>query len=256
MKLREYEKLVLESMENQTNFEEYINENMPIIELSIEELTFSKNVKVEYIEKSTLEYLEEISNIPYPSDEDFENQEFDIENKEKLIEENLRLVSFLGMRMLKQGIDFMDLVQEGTITLIEGIEKFEKTPYIKLKDFLEVEILRKMIMSINSLLESKKVEFIRFFNSKNEEFQNDEELLEELRRKTKEVEDIDYFKLKNILLPIEIEVINRYYGLNGKKSSSMYEIEKEIELEKGKGEEIFQVAINKLSMFGSELFQI
>ena len=84
----------------------------------------------------------------------------------------------------------------------------------------------------------------------------DEELLEELRRKTKEVEDIDYFKLKNILLPIEIEVINRYYGLNGKKSSSMYEIEKEIELEKGKGEEIFQVAINKLSMFGSELFQI
>lgn len=254
MNLREYEELVLQTIGKPLELEEFINEKIPSVELENQELTYSKNVEIKHIERSTLEYLEEISQIPYMEDD--ENMDFENSDTELLISANLRLVSFLGMKMLKEGIDFMDLVQEGTIALIEGVEKFKNSPYINFKNFLQIEILKKMILNINENLENKKIELLGFFEGKTEEFRDNEELLEELNRKKKEVSDKNYYELENTLFPIEIGVVELYYGLNRKESLSIYEIEKELELEAGKGEEIFQSGINKLSRFGSELFRI
>ena len=253
MRLREYEEFILENFEKKIEIENFINENMPFIEFDKEELSYAGNVEIKHIERSTLEYLEEISKLPY-LEEDL--SDYETIDTETLISMNLRLVSFLGMKLLKEGIDFMDLVQEGTIALIEGIEKFKNSPYIDLKKFLEVEILKRMIFNINESLESKKSEILCFFQGKAEEFENNDEVLEELKKKITEIKNKNYHELENTLFPLEVEVINSYYGLDRKKSFSIFEIEKELELEKEKGEEIFQSGINKLSRFGSELFRI
>lgn len=86
-------------------------------------------------------YLSEIGNIPLLTPEE-EKQLFikykqnnDIKAYKKLCESNLRLVVSIAKRYTGLGIDFMDLIQEGNIGLINGIKKFDLSKNCKLSTY-------------------------------------------------------------------------------------------------------------------------
>lgn len=85
-------------------------------------------------------YLKEIGTVPLLSaDEELElakrKSEGDEVAKQKLIEANLRLVVSIAKRYTGRGMSFLDLVQEGNLGLIKGVEKFDYEKGYKLSTY-------------------------------------------------------------------------------------------------------------------------
>ncbi|MBQ9421058.1 MAG: RNA polymerase sigma factor RpoD [Lachnospiraceae bacterium] len=85
-------------------------------------------------------YLKEIGTVPLLSaDEEIElakrKADGDKAAKERLIEANLRLVVSIAKRYTGRGMSFLDLVQEGNLGLIKGVEKFDHTKGYKLSTY-------------------------------------------------------------------------------------------------------------------------
>lgn len=106
-------------------------------ELKVEELTFSKDVK---INDPVRMYLKEIGRINLlTSDEEFEYakraEEGDEFAKQILAESNLRLVVSIAKRYVGRGMLFLDLIQEGNIGLMKAVDKFDPSKGYKFSTY-------------------------------------------------------------------------------------------------------------------------
>ena len=85
-------------------------------------------------------YLKEIGAVPLLTPEEeldlaIRKSQGDEKAKNRLIEANLRLVVSIAKRYTGRGMSFLDLVQEGNLGLIKGVEKFDYTKGYKLSTY-------------------------------------------------------------------------------------------------------------------------
>ena len=106
-------------------------------DLKVEDLTFSKDVK---INDPVRMYLKEIGRINLlTSEEEFEYakraEEGDEFAKQILAESNLRLVVSIAKRYVGRGMLFLDLIQEGNIGLMKAVDKFDPSKGYKFSTY-------------------------------------------------------------------------------------------------------------------------
>ena len=85
-------------------------------------------------------YLKEIGTVPLLSAEEeyrlaVRKSQGDEVAKQRLLEANLRLVVSIAKRYTGRGMSFLDLVQEGNLGLIKGVEKFDPEKGFKLSTY-------------------------------------------------------------------------------------------------------------------------
>ena len=121
--------------------------------LGLEDEDFSKEEEGEEIDLDAVDllegigtedpvrmYLKEIGTVPLLTAEEeyslaMKKQEGDEYAKQRLIEANLRLVVSIAKRYTGRGMSFLDLVQEGNLGLIKGVEKFDPEKGFKLSTY-------------------------------------------------------------------------------------------------------------------------
>lgn len=116
------------------------------------------------LEDDTLQtYLKEIGRISLlKSDEErnlgklIKEQNSDIA-KRKLIQANLRLVVSIAKKYIGQGVNFMDLVQEGSIGLIRASEKFDYSKNFKFSTYATWWIKQSIIRAIANYSKSIRI---------------------------------------------------------------------------------------------------
>ena len=183
------------------------------------------------------------------------------------VEKNLKKVYEMALYMLRDGISYEDLTQEGIIGLIKAHELFEDDKDFKLyKDYY---IAREMFNYINNYANYRKSAFKDYAENeihkdshlkvslkdrnkeeelKNLEKENKEKHIEEMKHLEKRAETLfDYLNLKYRLSEREIEVLVLYYGLDGHKKKTFSEISEITKIEDDSLDKILKGAMFKLS---------
>ncbi|WP_426710265.1 sigma factor [Cetobacterium sp. SF1] len=278
----QFENEVLRNLREEEEFYKFLKENkgLELLNKRIGKVSVEKIGQNYFLEDMVAEFLEEIShNLPLSEEEEkqcIENIDED-EFRDTLVTKYLREIAKLSFNYLKSGIDYMDLIQEGTIAMLENIDNYKES-YGKLKDFIRAVIIRNYILYIEDKLDETKYEYISYLTNKKlheeesvenqediEEVVEDEEIeeikeekidIKKIDEKLKEVTNINYSKIPNKLTEDEIDILNLYFGFTGDKRESIFEIEESLGLERGEGEALFMNALNKVSTVGGRLFRI
>ncbi len=132
-----YNSLVENNIEIISEMADNSNDDDDPNNLVIEDLTMSKDIK---INDPVRMYLKEIGKINLlTTDEEFEYarlaEQGDEYAKKMLAESNLRLVVSIAKRYVGRGMLFLDLIQEGNIGLMKAVEKFDPTKGYKFSTY-------------------------------------------------------------------------------------------------------------------------
>ncbi|MGL5088853.1 MAG: sigma-70 family RNA polymerase sigma factor [Fusobacteriaceae bacterium] len=278
MRVREFEKEILKNCIEDREFIKFLKEN-PKLKLELETVDVRKEEKVEennyVVEGIVGEYLEEISYINHLTSEEIAVLLESLDEEEsihKLTEGNLREVAKIAFDYLIAGIDYLDLIQEGSIGVIKALEEYRPSNG-ELLEYIKLWVRREMILFITEKVETEKHMYKGYFLKRKEdlieheivaELEDEEEIeavpLEErseiIEEKINEVEKLDYTSVAKKISHTEEEILKRYYGLVGNKRESLFEIENELDLKRGEGEKLFEKALTKISLGGGRSLKI
>ncbi|MGL5701953.1 MAG: sigma-70 family RNA polymerase sigma factor [Cetobacterium sp.] len=278
MKVRVFEKEILTNCIEEKDFIKFLKEN-PGLKLEIDNIDVRKEEKVEdnnyVVEGIVGEYLEEISYIQHLQKEEIEKLLETLDEEESihtLTEGNLREVANIAFDYLVAGIDYLDLMQEGSIGIIKALDEYRPSNG-DLLEYLKLWIRREMLLFIDEKVETEKHMYKGYFLKRKEEvleheivaaLEEDEEVeaipaeerSEIIEEKINELQELDYTSVPKKISHTEEEILKRYYGLVGDKRESLFEIENALDLKRGKGEQLFEGALTKISLGGGRTLKI
>lgn len=263
----DFEKKVVKQYFNDEDFFKFLEEKKELVldysKLALKEL---EDEDLDILgEESVIDYLEEIASIT--PNENPEGEDF--------IVQNLPLVASIAFNYLREGVAYLDVVQEGTMGLIKGIENYNSEKHGDFENYKKYWIIREIVLFINNKITDIKNEFKSFFKDKRENFGKVGHEHEEVEDKTEvylteedllpSIDAIDkreklmeklteFSSLKNRLSSRQIEVLNYYFGFGAERRFSIFEIEEKLGIEKGKGEIIFEQALLILSTMEGKMF--
>ena len=231
--LKDYEHLMLDDLIENDDFADYLDENMnATLELNYSHIKHDSSYQGSPNKENVISYLEDVSMID--NTETAEN-----------IERNLGVVASIALHYVRLGISYLDLVQEGNLGLVEANDNFGESGWESFDDYAIFWIVRYMILAIAARAGTLRSEFLLYFTQNHDHLFKSED---EHEKKVKEVNDKFAFEnLENRLSNIEIMVLEYYFGLDKVRRYSIYEAEKELDIEVGDGEEIFADAMRMLS---------
>lgn len=259
MTLENFEKLVAEKYKDDNDFIEFLKEN-PDFTLDLErenEFLIENFYEDEEVSDSTVvDYLEEINLYEEMSEDEKENLLDNLSDemiREKIVVDNLPLVAKMGLYFCRQGIEYIELVQEGTMAIIKAINNYSYDMG-DFKKYISLWIGKEMSVAIMDKFEQTKMEFLYYMTKTH---MDEVEITEEEKeKKVKIVENMTIDKVPFKLGAKEIEIIEMYFGLGKEKRYSIFDIEKELSLIKDTGEGVFCNAVAKISSIGGRMFVI
>ena len=266
MKLLSLEKYLLKNNLDDEEFKKLVSEISEKLELEVvsedRKLT-DEEIDYEYIDFLIAETLESLKDDVCTCEDDCGVEDC----CGTRVEKNLKKVYEIALYMLREGISYDDLTQEGIVGLIKAHELFEDDKDFKLyKDYY---IAKEMFNYINNYVNYRKSAFKDYAKheihkdshlkvslkdrDKSEELkklekENKEKHIEEMKHLEKRAETLfDYLNLKYRLSKREIEVLILYYGLDGHKKKTFSQISEIIKIDDERLDKLLKGAMFKLS---------
>ena len=266
MKLLSLEKYLLKNNLDNEEFKKLVSEISEKLELEVvsedRKLT-DEDIDYEYIDFLIAETLESLKDDVCSCEDDCGVEDC----CGTRVEKNLKKVYEMALYMLREGISYDDLTQEGIIGLIKAHELFEEDKDFKLyKDYY---IAREMFNYINNYANYRKSAFKDYAKheihknnhlkvslkdrNKSEELkklekENKEKHIEEIKQLEKRAETLfDYLNLKYRLSEREIKVVVMYYGLDGHEKKAFSQIAEATKIDDDNLDKILKGAMFKLS---------
>ena len=181
-------------------------------------------------------------------------QEGDLDAKNILIERNLRLVAHIAKKYQNSGEDLEDLISIGTIGLIKAISTFDHTRCARLSTYAARCIDNELLMMFRSKKKhSREISLYEPIGTDKEG--NEIHLLDIVEGKEQDITDQCIQKerilklhvfLREVLSPLEYEVIKYRYGLFGEKELTQRVLGKRLGISRSYVSRIEKNALKKL----------
>ena len=266
MKLLSLEKYLLKNNLDNEEFKKLVSEISEKLELEVvsedRKLT-DEDIDYEYIDFLIAETLESLKDDVCTCEDDCGVEDC----CGTRVEKNLKKVYEMALYMLREGISYDDLTQEGIVGLIKAHELFEDDKDFKLyKDYY---IAKEMFNYINNYANYRKAAFKDYAKheihkdshlkvslkdrDKSEELkklekENKEKHIEEMKQLEKRAETLfDYLNLKYRLSEREIKVLVMYYGLDGHEKKTFSQIAEATKIDDDNLDKLLKGAMFKLS---------
>lgn len=267
MKLLSLEKYLLKNNLDDEEFKKLVSEISEKLELEVvsedRKLT-DEEIDYEYIDFLIAETLESLKDDVCTCEDDCGVEDC----CGTRVEKNLKKVYEMALYMLREGISYDDLTQEGIVGLIKAHELFEDDKDFKLyKDYY---IAKEMFNYINNYANYRKAAFKDYAKheihkdshlkvslkdrDKSEELkklekENKEKHIEEMKQLEKRAETLfDYLNLKYRLSEREIKVLVMYYRLDGHEKKAFSQISEITKIDDDNLDKLLKGAMFKLSI--------
>lgn len=225
-----------------------------------------KNKQIIENEKNVTSYFKDISKCtPLSREEEYElwdryKHKNDMTAKNKLISSNLKFVAYEARKFQGMGLSYSDLIAEGNLGLIKGIERFDGSRGNKIISYSVWWIRQTIIEALkkrNGLnAEDLPVEYKEqeTYNSRDENDYESAEIstagefvVEAIDEQAKEKEITESVSLiMSNLTDREKYIVTEYYGIGKKKTKTLEDIGKSLNLTKERIRQILEVATKKM----------